>query len=297
MAELLDDLLGAFRRHLAAEGRTERTAVLYGQSVTFFGRWLAEHGREATLEQLTRTALREWLADLLAVNATNTVRTRYRGMNRFCRWLLDEGELAAHPMKGLKMPDKKLSPVPVVSDETAAALFKACAGKRFYDRRDEAVLRMLWDTGMRVSEVCGIALDEVDLTHMTVIVQGKGGKKRAVFWASRTGRTLDRYLRMRARHRHAASRSLFLGERGPLTPDGVRELLSVRCVQAAVEHLHPHQFRHTLAHDFLANGGQWGDLKRIAGWESDEMLKVYGASLADERAAAAFRRMSRGDRV
>ena len=82
-----------------------------------------------------------------------------------------------------------------------------------------------------------------------------------------------------------------------LTPDGVREICRVRAAQAGIDHLHPHQLRHTFAHDFLMAGGQERDLKRLAGWSSDVMLDRYGASAADARAAEAARRLRRGDRV
>jgi integrase len=73
--------------------------------------------------------------------------------------------------------------------------------------------------------------------------------------------------------------------------------MNVRAEQAGIDHLHPHQFRHTFAHDFLMAGGQERDLKRLAGWTSDTMLERYGASAADARARAAAQRLKRGDRV
>ncbi len=73
--------------------------------------------------------------------------------------------------------------------------------------------------------------------------------------------------------------------------------MKVRGQQAGIEDLHPHRFRHTFAHDFLMNGGQERDLKRLAGWSSDVMLERYGASAVDARAKTAAQRMKRGDRV
>jgi site-specific recombinase XerD len=295
--ERLDDLAASFRRHLRAEGRSERTAVLYGMSIKFFSAWLEAHDRKPTLDEMTRGAIREWLADLAETRELSTVRTRYKGLHRFGGWLVNEGELVDHPMRGLDVPVAKDKPVPVLGDDELVALLKACAGKGFTARRDEAVVRMLLDCGVRVSELCGLTLDDVDLDREMALVRGKGSKIRPVYFGARTARALDRYRRERTRHRHAHSAAFFLSQRGPLSPDGVRDILRRLGTVAGIADLHPHRFRHTFAHDFLVSGGQERDLKRLAGWSSDVMLERYGASAADMRAREAARRLRRGDRV
>ncbi len=271
--------------------------TIYGQAITFFSRWLESQGRDAVLSELNRAAIREWLAQLADVNESSTVKTRYRGLFRFCGWLVDEEELDAHPMKTLSPPQPKPKPVPVLADAELVSLMKACAGKDFRDRRDEAMIRLLLDCGIRVSELCGLTVDGLDLDQGMAIVRGKGSKVRPVYFSARTARAVDRYLRQRNTQRWAHLGALFLTQRGALTPDGARERMKVRGAQAGIEDLHPHRFRHTFAHDFLMNGGQERDLKRLAGWSSDVMLERYGASAADARAKAAAQRMKRGDRV
>jgi site-specific recombinase XerD len=293
----LQDLQRSFLRHLRAEGRSPNTLRLYGQAVTFFSRWLESEGREATIDELNRAAIREWLAVLRDTHEPGTVKIRYRGLFRFCSWLVDEDELDSNPMKTLESPALKMKPVPVISDGELVALLKACSGKEFNDRRDEALIRFLLDCGVRISEACSLPLDQLDLDQGLAIVLGKGSKVRPVYFGARTARALDRYVRIRSSHRWAHLNALFLTQRGALSPDGARERVKIRGAMAGIEDLHPHRFRHTFAHDFLINGGQERDLKRLAGWSSDIMLERYGASAADARAKAAAQRLKRGDRV
>lgn len=297
MASRLQDLGKSFARHLRAEGKADRTIKLYLMSIRFFSDWLEAQGREATLAEFDKAAIREWLAQLTDTNAPGTVRTRYRGLRRFAGWLMTEDEITANPMATLSPPIAKPKPVPVLSDTELAAVLKTCAGKGFRERRDEALLRMLMDTGVRVSELCGLDLDDLDLDQRQALVHGKGGKVRMVYPSARTIQALDRYIRLRGSHRWAHTGRLFLTQRGPMSPDGARERVRLRGEQAGIEGLHPHAFRHLFAHDYLMEGGQERDLMRLAGWTSPEMLQRYGASAADARAKAAAQRMNRGDRV
>lgn len=297
MAEHLADLAASFGRHLRAERRSERTIKIYGQSIRFFSDWLVVQGREPVLEEFTRAAAREWLAQLNEVNEASTVKTRYRGLARFAGWLVEEGELEESPLRGLSPPEPDVKPVPVLTDEELAALLKACMGKAFADRRDEALIRLLLDCGPRVSEVVALDVEDLDLDQGMGLVRGKGRKVRPIYFGARTARALDRYLRVRGASRWAHLEALFLTQRGRMSPDGARERVRVRGEQAGIADLHPHRFRHTFAHDFLMSGGQERDLKRLAGWSSDVMLERYGASAADARARAAAQRMKRGDRV
>jgi site-specific recombinase XerD len=301
VTEPLETLRGSFNRSLRVEGKADRTLVLYGQSIRYFSAWLERNGDPADLTGLTRDNVLSWLDHLRGRGlATGTIRTRWRGLRRFANWLLSEGIINADPLAGIEVDKPEPPPVPILTDEELTALLVACRGKRFADRRDEAVIRLLIDCGLRVSEVTGIDIEHLDLDAETVTVTGKGSRVRAAYFGARTGQALDRYLRERAKHRHARlSRALFLGERGRFTPDGVRERLKVRAEMAGLDPktVHPHRFRHTNAHDFLLAGGQERDLKRLMGWRSDTMLERYGASAADHRAREAARRLKRGDRV
>jgi site-specific recombinase XerD len=308
MAARIEDLAASFRRELRRLHRAERTQVLYGQSIRFFCDWLEAKGRPTTLDELTRHAIAAWLTDLADQVDVGTLRTRHRGMRRFCRWLVAEGELEKAPTEGLELPDPSDKPVRVLSDDEIARVLKACAvprsraglfDQRIFDgRRDEVLVRLLLDCGLRVSELTGLALADVELDSETVYVVGKGSRPRAVPYSASTGLAIDRYLRIRSAHPKARkTERLLLGQRGPMSADGVRWRLEQLGEAAGVNELHPHAFRHTFAHRWLSAGGQERDLMHLAGWRSDAMLKVYARTTAVERAHAAHRRMGLGDRL
>lgn len=295
--ETLADLTRSFLRDLKAEGRAPRTLEIYTESVEQYRRWLRGRGHPETLESLTRVLLREWFAELSETKQAGTVATRFRGLRRFCRWLAAEDVVLKSPMEGMQSPTPKGKPVPVLSDEQLAAILRACQGKGFYPRRDEAIFRVLIDTGVRASELCSLKLEDLDLDNEAAAVTGKGGKRRAIYFSAKTVRALDRYIRERKLHKDSSSPFLFLGLRGAIATPTLRRLCAVKGAAAGIKGLHVHQFRHTAANHWLLSAGGERNLKRIMGWESDVMLSHYASSAADARARDAARRLAPGDRV
>ncbi|MFN8052878.1 MAG: tyrosine-type recombinase/integrase, partial [Acidimicrobiales bacterium] len=200
------------------------------------------------------------------------------------------------PMALMSPPRIGEKPVPVLTDADVKALLAACDGRGFDNRRDAAIIRLFADSGIRIAEMTGIRVDDLDLGEGVVAVTGKGDRGRYAPFGSKTSVALDRYLRERRRHRRAADPMLWLGLRGPLSTSGIDQMLERRATQAGLTGVNAHRFRHTFAHAYLAGGGKEGDLLAIAGWRSPQMLARYGASARTERALAAHRKLALGDR-
>jgi integrase len=197
---------------------------------------------------------------------------------------------------------------PFFSEAQLAALLKATRGQDFEARRDHAIMRVLIDTGLRVSGLANLRFDpasdkdtDVLLDQLRLRVRLKGGEIWWVPIGTKSAAAIDRYLRMRARSPHAGLPWLWIGTRGHnvshFGDSGIRAMVRRRGMQAGVQDCYPHRFRHTFADSWLALGGNVDDLMNVAGWKSIAMPLRYAKGGGIARAAEAHKRLSPGDRL
>lgn len=288
-------LLESWTLHLRAERKSTQTVKTYGDGVRRFIAWCTQNDIAPDLDRRTVNAFVSGLLDAGAEAAT--ARSRQLSLRRFSAWLHEEGEIPEDRLANLKPPKLDSKIVPELSEEQLKALIKACKGNEFWERRDEAIIRLMIETGARAGEVISMQLDDVDLrAGMAVIRRGKGGKGRSVPVGPQTCRAIDRYLRARRAHRLAETADLWLGDRGKtLGYHGLYDSLARRATIAGIPDFHPHVLRHTAAGRWLAAGGSEGGLMAVAGWSRRDMIDRYTRATSERRAADEARRLHLGD--
>lgn len=288
-------LLPSWKLALKAERKTPGTVKNYTDGVSAFLKWCRS---TETVPELTRTKVQSFISDMLDAGAEGTTaRSRQLALKRFAFWLVEEGEMATDELAGLRPPRLDRKVVPALTDDELKRLIKACRGSSFKDRRDEALVRLMAETGLRASEVLAVQMGDVDLGNGLVTVRrGKGGKGRVVPISTQATAAMDRYMRGRRHHRLAGTAPLWVGAGGKtLGYYGLRVSLRDRAVAAGITGFHLHLLRHTFATRWLRAKGSESGLMAVAGWTTRDMIQRYTGASASERAAAEARGLNLGD--
>jgi len=304
----LDSNISSFRYFLQASNHSPKSIINYMEDMRRFRRYLVETGMPQVVAHISREHIRAFIAYLLNERglAPSTVRKNLTVLKIFFKFLCAEGEIR-EPLAtdGLTVIVPEDDGVAVLSDEQLTALMRTCEkDDSFNGRRDTAILRLFFDTGLRLHELGNITyhptdytLSDIDVEQGVVTVLGKGRRHRTVSLSSKTRRALDRYLKRRRQSALAEQPWLWIGKKGQMTGSGIYQMVKRRAEEAGIGRIHPHMFRHTFVDSWLERNGGENALMQVVGWRSRKMVDRCAKSRAGARALEAQRALNLGDRI
>jgi len=294
-------------RTLRSRNHPHTTRYNYLLAASQCARYLAEHCAEpdaaAAAEDPTnvrKAHIEAFQAWMIETRSASTALNKHKSLQQFFKWLaVDEEEIEQSPMERVKQPKTGTKLIPIIRDDETKELLDACKGKDFIHLRDEAIIRLYYNTGARLSEVGNLKVSDVDLNLDSAHYHGKGSKDRRVRFGPKTARAISRYLRARDQHPGHELPNLWLAYRGSrsLASNGIKLMLRRRGSAAGLTGIHAHRWRHNFAHEWKRAGGDTGDLMLLLGWTSEDMPRRYGASAAAERAQETQLRLGIGENV
>jgi integrase/recombinase XerD len=290
----VEDYLTSLR---VERGRAPNTLKAYAHDLRRYLAWLEERGR--TIGDVREQDVSEYVATLEATGrSTATVKRTLVSVRGLHRWLAEEAEGTEDPTAEVEVPRAPRGLPKALSEEEVEALLDAVQGSDARARRDRAILEVLYGAGLRISELCGMSLSDLDLDAALLRVLGKGSKERVVplgrhaivalvDWLAPEGRPRlepDRWAR------RSDADAVFLNQRGGrLGRQGA--WLAVRSAGDLVglgDRLTPHVLRHSCATHMLDHGADIRTVQDLLGHASISTTQVY-TLVSGERLAAVYR--------
>ncbi len=303
------DAVTAYRICANAEGKSPATVTWVCDAVRYFRAFL---GEGVDVEAVTADDLRRFIAALREKRSfsthrltptqdrtlsTETVANYVRGVKTFYSALEREEFIDHNPVKKVKIPKTPRKTMPAFKEEEVVRLLRQPDRRTYRGYRDFVVMLTLLDTCLRISELCGLRLDDVDLTNGYLRVMGKGARERYVPVGAKVSKELLKY-RVAWRPADAMSDSFFLTTDGrPLSKKRVQDGIRRYGREAGIRtRCSPHTFRSTGAVLYLRHGGDVFTLQRKLGHTTLAMTRRY-AEVADSDVRAAHLKFSPADRL
>jgi len=268
--------LAAWRIDSFAQSLTSlsaHTVAAYRSDLAGFAEWSARGGVLAP-SRVKRTTIRRYLAYLTTREySRRSIARKTASLRRYFRWLVRHGWAEVDPTLGIQVPAGQGRLPRVLDGNDIASLLDGAEGARgaasppapWRRALDDAVLELLYGSGLRVSELCGLDVTSVDVAAMAVVVWGKGAKERRVPISEPSADALRRWLGLRHEvidESGSDATALFGNERGRrLTPRDVRRIVDRRSPSPT----HPHALRHTFATHLLDNGADLRAVQELLG--------------------------------
>jgi len=284
----LPELVDLYLLRCQVEGKSAQTVIAYRYTLGRFLRGLREDDIPLEADAVQQEDLYRYLGRFTALSL-DTRHRYFREVRCFFNWLTASGYLSASPfahLRNVRLPQKI---VQVFTPDDLRRLLAACPPTPL-GARDRAVVMTLLDTGLRVSELVRLTLDDVDLeTQRLRVLYAKGNKQRVVAFSDDCGRELLRFLKVRgdepgplfcASDGHGSLRQTVA-----LRPNGVKQMLRRLGKTTGLAKVHAHRFRHTFATWAIEQGARELDVQLLLGHASPDMVRRYASTYNAEQAA------------
>ncbi len=276
--------------------RSENTVRAYGGDLEQLGSWLGDAGI-TSLDQVQLPDMRAWLAAQQAAGmAAASLQRRSGAVRVFFRWAERQGLVDEDPAAALKSPKVPKRLPETLTQADAAELMDAVMAAAAEDSspsgvRNLAILEVLYGSGIRVSELCGLDLPDIDRDRNAIRVLGKGNKQRTVPLSDPSRRSVDAWVLRRSEWLTASSgQAVFLGRQGGrLDPRVARRVVhdAMHAIPQAPD-IGPHGLRHAMATHLLEGGADLRSVQEMLGHASLATTQIY-THVSDERLKQAFR--------
>jgi len=300
----LAELVRYYDAYNRSENKSPSTLRWYNQVLRLFLEWLTDTGRSTNLCDIDEMCVREFILEVQS-HITNghpvsiqTIHNRVRALRAFFNWLYQHNYTETHVLQNLHPPRLPQVMIKTLTDEEITRIFASQEQSTMNGSRNTAIMALFVDTGLRLSELAGVKLTNVNLEDQYVKVMGKGSKERMIAFGAATRRTLLQYAtQYRGEPAHPGIDQFFLTVDGyGMTPEGVKSQVRRIAKASGVTRLYPHLCRHTYATNFLINGGDVLLLKQNLGHTTLAMVDHY-VHLATSRVAILSKSFSPLDKM
>lgn len=274
-----------FARSLTASA--PNTVDAYRSDVALFAQWVDRLNITEPTD-VSRDVVRQYVSFLTTMKlAKRSITRKIASLRRYFGWLVRNGVVAGDPTSGVRTPsDSGRLPKVLTADQLGALLVSTdLDAPQWRTSRDTAVIELLYGSGLRVSELCGIDVNSINVQAQAILVMGKGAKERRVPTSEPSLDAIKIWLKFRHELVTDASEpALFLNARGRrLTPRDVRRVIDARSVAPT----HPHALRHTFATHLLDNGADLRAVQELLGHRDVATTQRY-THVSKERLKSAY---------
>lgn len=266
---------------LVVKKHSDNTIASYRTDILEFNEYtdnnLLEIGKDTVFEYLKH------LYDL--GNSKSSISRKLSSLRSFYNYLVKKEVVASNYFKSVKNPKKEGNLPKFVKEEDIDKMFSIPDTRTWIGSRNLLIIRMLYATGVRVSELVSIKINDININDRTIRILGKGSKERIVVFGNNTKEAMDDYInRGRRQVDFHDSPYLFLNKDGnKLSSRYVRKIIDDIIIKASITmHVSPHMLRHTFATGMLNNGADLVSVKDLLGHESLNTTSIY-THVSDEK--------------